>query len=82
MLRLLARGRTTTRIEAELGISTNTVNTHVRHVFQKLDVHSRQELLDAVEAQAQEVAAGTGSDPDQRRDPERDAGLAEEQVAR
>lgn len=82
VLRLLARGRTTTRIEAELGISTNTVNTHVRHVFQKLDVHSRQELLDAVEAQAQEVATGTGSDPDQRRDPERDAGLAEEQAAR
>lgn len=49
VLRLLARGRTTARIQDELGISTNTVNTHVRHVFQKLDVHSRQELLDVVE---------------------------------
>ena len=81
MLRLLARGRTTTRIEAELGISTNTVNTHVRHVFQKLDVHSRQELLDAVEAQAELAAMGEGN-PDQRRGPEQDAELAEEQVAR
>lgn len=49
VLRLLARGRTTARIEAELGISSNTVNTHVRHVFQKLGVHSRQELLDLLE---------------------------------
>lgn len=49
VLRLLARGRTTARIQDELGISTNTVNTHVRHVFQKLGVHSRQELLDVVE---------------------------------
>lgn len=52
VLRLLARGRTTTRIEEELGISMNTVNTHVRHVFQKLEVHSRQELLDVVEGRA------------------------------
>lgn len=49
VLRLLARGRTTTRIQDELHISMNTVNTHVRHVFQKLGVHSRQELLDLVE---------------------------------
>ncbi len=49
VLRLLARGRTTARIQDELGISANTVNTHVRHVFQKLGVHSRQELLDVVE---------------------------------
>ena len=49
VLRLLARGRTTVRIEAELGISSNTVNTHVKHVFQKLGVHSRQELLDLLE---------------------------------
>lgn len=53
VLRLLARGRTTARIEAELGISSNTVNTHVRHVFQKLGVHSRQELLDLLERAAE-----------------------------
>ncbi len=52
VLRLLARGRTTVRIEAELGISSNTVNTHVKHVFQKLGVHSRQELLDLLERAA------------------------------
>lgn len=53
VLRLLARGRTTVRIEAELGISSNTVNTHVKHVFQKLGVHSRQELLDLLEHAAE-----------------------------
>lgn len=52
VLRLLVRGRTTARIQNELHISANTVNTHVRHVFQKLDVHSRQELLDLAEETA------------------------------
>ena len=52
VLRLLVRGRTTTRIQDELHISANTVNTHVKHVVQKLDVHSRQVLLDLVERTA------------------------------
>lgn len=79
VLRLLARGRTTTRIEAELGISTNTVNTHVRHVFQKLGVHSRQELLDAVEAQ---VGRAVVSDPGRRHNPGQAARPDGEQGAR
>lgn len=30
-------------------ISENTVRTHVKHLYAKLDVHTRQELLDRVE---------------------------------
>lgn len=29
-----------------LGISENTVGTHVRHIYQKAEVHDRQQLLD------------------------------------
>lgn len=63
VLKLLARGRTTTRIQAELGISMNTVNTHVRHVFQKLGIHSRQELLDIVETTPAQTPTPTDSQP-------------------
>lgn len=30
-------------------LSKNTVATHVKHLYQKLNVHSRQELLDLFE---------------------------------
>lgn len=54
VLMLVARGRSTPRIQEELGLSSNTVNTHIRHIYQKLGVHSRQELLDLVEKTAPE----------------------------
>jgi DNA-binding CsgD family transcriptional regulator len=43
---LLACGRTQPWIAGSLMISENTVGTHVRHIYQKLDVHSRQEFID------------------------------------
>lgn len=49
MLRLLARGRTSPFIQEELVLSRNTVKTHVRHIYTKLDVHSQQELISKVE---------------------------------
>ena len=49
VLKLIARGRSTPRIQDELHLSSNTVNTHTSHIYQKLGVHSRQELLDLVE---------------------------------
>ena len=32
----------------------NTVNTHTSHIYQKLKIHSRQELLDLLENMAPE----------------------------
>ena len=46
---LVAQGRSAARIAESLGVSLATVNSHVHHVYCKLGVHSRQELLDAVE---------------------------------
>ena len=46
---LLARGRTSPVIQEKLVLSHNTVKTHVRHIYAKLDVHSQQELISLVE---------------------------------
>ena len=43
---LLAAGRTQPWIADCLSISENTVGTHVRHIYQKADVHNRQEFID------------------------------------
>ena len=43
---LLAQGRTQPRIADMLGISENTVGTHVRHIYQKTEVHDRQQFID------------------------------------
>lgn len=52
ILGYLARGRSQPYIREELILSKNTVATHVKHIYQKLDVHSRQELFDLIEAAA------------------------------
>jgi DNA-binding CsgD family transcriptional regulator len=46
---LLASGRNAARIQEELVISAGTVNTHLRHIYQKLDVHTHQELIDLMQ---------------------------------
>lgn len=46
---LLARGRNSRFIEEALVVSKNTVKTHTRNLYRKLDVHSQQQLIDAVE---------------------------------
>lgn len=46
VLGYLARGRTNTYIAEELSISPTTVRGHIRHIYTKLDVHKRQELID------------------------------------
>lgn len=48
VLALLAQGRTSAVIAREMGIAEGTAHTHVMHVYQKLGVHSQQELLDLV----------------------------------
>lgn len=48
---LLAQGRSRPYICEVLYLSDGTVKTHVSHIYRKFDVHSRQELLDAVQGE-------------------------------
>jgi LuxR family maltose regulon positive regulatory protein len=50
VLRYLPTGLTVQEIAAELYLSVNTVRTHVRHVYEKLDVHRRHEAVDRARA--------------------------------
>ena len=45
---LLAKGRSAPFIRDELVISLNTVSSHMRRIYRKMDLHSRQELLDLI----------------------------------
>lgn len=49
VLMLLARGRNVPFIAGRLGISRTTVKTHIEHVYRKLGVSERQEMLDVIE---------------------------------
>ena len=51
VLGLLARGRSVPYIRDALVISRETAATHTKHIYAKLGVHSRQELIDLVLAQ-------------------------------
>ena len=48
-MELLGRGRTVGFVAEELGISYNTVKGYAKNVYAKCGVHSRQELIDAIE---------------------------------
>lgn len=45
VLQLLASGKSTTAIQEELCIAPGTLNYHMRNIYAKSSVHSRQELL-------------------------------------
>jgi PAS domain S-box-containing protein len=45
VLRLLAKGVTTTAVAEQLHISRTTVNNHIQHILRKLDVHTRLEAI-------------------------------------
>lgn len=49
VLPLALRGRTSERIASELCIAKSTVDTHLRRIYSKTGVHSRQELIDVSE---------------------------------
>lgn len=49
LLSFLARGRSLPYIRNELYISKSTANTHVEHIYTKLGIHSREELISLVE---------------------------------
>ena len=44
----LARGDTIPGIAKALGLSENTVRTHIKRIYAKVDVHKKQDLLDLV----------------------------------
>ena len=46
VLALALRGRTNERIAQELVVAKSTVDTHLRRIYSKAGVHSRQELID------------------------------------
>ena len=45
VLACLAQGKSVPRIEEELFISNGTAKSHVRHIYAKLDIHSRDQLI-------------------------------------
>lgn len=50
ILEIIAQGRTLPYVAEKLYIAPTTVQTHVKHIYKKLGVHNRQELLDFLEA--------------------------------
>ena len=48
VLTVLAHGNSLARVQSDLVISEGTAITHRRNLYRKLDVHSKQELLDFV----------------------------------
>lgn len=55
ILPLALRGRTAERIAGEFFISKNTVDTHLRRIYAKCGVHTRQELIDLGERTESEI---------------------------
>jgi ATP/maltotriose-dependent transcriptional regulator MalT len=53
---LLASGKTTRETAAALFLSPKTIEYHLRHVYQKLDIHSREELGHALADRADDAA--------------------------
>lgn len=47
---LIARGNTVAHIAEMLVVSENTIRTHSKRIYAKLDIHKRQELIDLVES--------------------------------
>lgn len=51
ILLLIARGHTTNSMADKLVISPYTVNTHIRHIYDKMQIHKRSELLNYLNMQ-------------------------------
>jgi DNA-binding CsgD family transcriptional regulator len=49
VLLLLAQGRGAPYISDKICVSSNTVKTHIKRIYQKCDVHSKEELLDLIQ---------------------------------
>ncbi len=51
VLYLMAKGKTVAGIGSDMFIAEGTVKAHIQHIYQKLDVHSRKELMDLLGAE-------------------------------
>jgi DNA-binding CsgD family transcriptional regulator len=47
---LFAKGRNLAHIQEQLCLSRSTISTHRQHIYQKLNIHSAQELLDLIQS--------------------------------
>jgi DNA-binding CsgD family transcriptional regulator len=57
---LLGKGRSLPFIQEELHIAEGTALTHLRHIYQKLGVHNRQEFITVIETAAKSQQESTG----------------------
>ena len=46
---MFAKGRNLPYVQQELCLSKGTVSTHRQHIYQKLNVHSAQEMIDLIQ---------------------------------
>ncbi len=53
-MELIARGNSVARIAEMLFVSENTIRTHSKRIYAKLDVHKKQELIDLIETTEEE----------------------------
>jgi DNA-binding NarL/FixJ family response regulator len=63
VLRCLAEGATRAEMAARLGLSTNTVRTHVQHVLHKLGVHSSLSAVAIAQRASGDDRQHTGTPP-------------------
>lgn len=50
VLRYLAKGRSVPYMREAMTLSKSTIETHIKHIYSKTDVHSKQELIDLIES--------------------------------
>lgn len=64
VLRLLAQGCTYLQVSERLGMSCNTVTTHIKNIYRKLEVRSgRSAVWRALELRLLDAAAVFDNDP-------------------
>ena len=54
ILKFIARGNTVNSIASKLVISPHTVNTHIRHIYDKVGIHKRGELVEYINMKKEE----------------------------
>lgn len=60
---LCAKGRDSAYICSALYISAHTVKSHVYHIYNKIGIHSQQELISMVEQRAEELKREASQEP-------------------